>query len=124
MSLTGKKSKVLQALIAADGVAKDAIQASGIPERTFHRIKNDPEFKTVYKAASANQLEEMMDGISIPALKTTIEIMGNENASPSARLRAAQFLYNAGTKIRESAKAIAEKEAEAFRNNPFANIMA
>jgi hypothetical protein len=102
--LTPRQRKGIATLLS-ESSTKAAAAAAGVAEATMHRWLNDSVFSAALKEARARVFEstlwELQDATG-KAVKVLREVMDDDKAHPSTRVRAALGLIGAMLKAREA----------------------
>jgi AcrR family transcriptional regulator len=102
MPKEANKEKVLIALIETSSI-REAAKASGIGEATFYRYLQDKEFKTAYRDARRETVENaigQMQNAASEAVERLKELQYCEN--PAVAARCAQIIFENSVKGMET----------------------
>lgn len=93
---TVSDEEIIAALLT-HGTQRAAAAAIGLDERTIYNRMQDGEFKALYKSAKADLIRKATVSIAKQleaAINTIVDVMNDEESSPSTRLQAAQMILN------------------------------
>jgi hypothetical protein len=99
-NLTGKQAQALATLLAGSTVEQAAASARVNPV-TVYRWLQQEDFRQQYQQARRQVVEQAASNIqqaATAAVSVMVSIMGDTDAAPSVRLRAAQGIYEQATK--------------------------
>jgi hypothetical protein len=98
-----KKEEAIAALLNYRTV-EEAARTINVNPKTLQRWMHNPEFEGAYRQARQQAYSQVATRIQqsmAPALATICKIMVDPNVPPTARLHAANYILNQGTKIME-----------------------
>ena len=78
-----------------------------IAKKTFYDLQKDPDFREVLAAVRGEIWENAVNDVlnsTKDAVKVLVSIMNNSNASPSARIKAANSILNKGSEWYENVR--------------------
>ncbi len=99
-NLTGKQAQALATLLAGSTVEQAAASARVNPV-TVYRWLQQEDFRQQYQQARRQVVEQAASNIqqaATAAVSVMVSIMGDTDAAPSVRLRAAQGIYEQATR--------------------------